>query len=179
MSNQFANIKSIKDAKQLSVFGIFLKEFFRLFGRHVIGRGPRVFFFRLSGIKVGKNTQLNGALQIMDANYKGIIEIGSYCAISPRVSLVAGSAPPFPHPDLPIESYPIKFGKIIIEDGVWIGTGAVILPGVTIGKHAIIGSNAVVHRNVPPYAIMFGLPAKRIAWRNIKGERVLETIKKV
>ena len=174
MKSRLHTDNHIEGTKVVGFWGMFLKEFYRLLGRTVIGRPPRVLLYRLSGIRIGKNTQINGALQIMDGRYKGLVEIGSYCAISPRVSLVPGSAPPFPHPELPIESCPIKFAKIVIEDGVWIGTGAVILPGVRIGKHAIIGSNSVVNRNVPPYAIMFGMPAKRIGWRNIRGKRVYD-----
>lgn len=51
-------------------------------------------------------------------------------------------------------------GPVIIEDGVWIGEGACILPGVRIGRHAIVGANAVVTRDVPPYTIVGGVPAR-------------------
>jgi len=55
---------------------------------------------------------------------------------------------------------PVKIG-----DDVWIGTRVVILPGVTVGHGAIIGASAVVTKDVPPYAIVAGVPAKVVKWR--------------
>lgn len=55
--------------------------------------------------------------------------------------------------------------QIEIEDDVWIGRRVIILPGVTIGKGAIIGAGAVVTKNIPPYAIGGGVPAKIIKYR--------------
>ncbi len=57
-------------------------------------------------------------------------------------------------------------GPVIIGDRVWIGTGAVILPGVTIGENAIIGANAVVTKDVPAYAVVGGNPARIIKYCN-------------
>jgi len=54
---------------------------------------------------------------------------------------------------------------VIIENDVWIGTGAIILKGVRIGRGAIIAAGAVVTRNVPPYSITGGIPAKLIKFR--------------
>jgi maltose O-acetyltransferase len=51
---------------------------------------------------------------------------------------------------------------ITVEDGVWIGGGAIILPGVTIGHYAVVGAGAVVTKNVQPYAVVGGNPAKFI-----------------
>ena len=51
-------------------------------------------------------------------------------------------------------------GPIRIEDGAWIGAGAIILAGVTVGQKSIVGAGAVVTRDVPPYAIVAGNPAK-------------------
>ena len=52
------------------------------------------------------------------------------------------------------------FGKVEIKEGAWIGSGAVILPGVTIGKNAIIAANAVVTKDVPAHYVARGVPAK-------------------
>ena len=54
----------------------------------------------------------------------------------------------------------VSKGPVIIEDNVWIGDKATVLPGVTIGKGAIVAANAVVTKDVPPYCIVAGIPAK-------------------
>lgn len=54
---------------------------------------------------------------------------------------------------------------VVIEDDVWIGTHSVILPGVTIGRGAVIGANSVVTKDVEPYSIVFGSPAKHYKYR--------------
>ena len=59
----------------------------------------------------------------------------------------------------------LEKGVIVIEDEVWIGTNAVIMSGVTIGKGAMIAAGAVVTRSVPPYAIVGGVPAKLIRYK--------------
>lgn len=58
-----------------------------------------------------------------------------------------------------------------IEDGVWIGEGAVILKGVNVGTRAVIGANAVVTKDVPPYAIVGGVPARVIRYIELDKEK--------
>ena len=53
-------------------------------------------------------------------------------------------------------------GPVIIEDNVWIGEGAMIMPNVHIGKGSIIAANSVVTKDIPPYSIAAGVPAKVI-----------------
>jgi len=61
-----------------------------------------------------------------------------------------------------------KEGKIIIQDDAWIGAGAIILPNVTIGKGAVVGAGAVVTKDVPPYTVVAGVPAKEIKKLDLK-----------
>jgi acetyltransferase-like isoleucine patch superfamily enzyme len=56
----------------------------------------------------------------------------------------------------------IEDAPIAIEDDVWIGAGAIILPGVTVGRGAVVAAGAVVTKSIEPYTIMGGVPAKQI-----------------
>lgn len=57
---------------------------------------------------------------------------------------------------------PLKYAPIFIDDGAHIGIGSIIMPGVTIGKGAVIGAGSVVTKDIPPYCIAVGVPAKVI-----------------
>ncbi len=61
--------------------------------------------------------------------------------------------------------------RVVIGHDVWIGHGAIILPGVKIGHGAVIAAGAVVTKNVEPYAVLAGVPAKRMKWRFVKSIR--------
>ena len=64
--------------------------------------------------------------------------------------------------DIPMDRQGFTYAKVVVEDDVWIGARVTILPGVTIGKGSIIGAGAVVARDIPPYSIAGGVPAKVI-----------------
>ena len=114
--------------------------------------------------------------------------IGKFCAISHGVILIPnnGHIPPLEYREYRVSNYPVaslsrhgwlqkyalteKRNFIIIGNDVWIGANAIILPGVTVGDGAIIGAGAVVTRDVPPYAIMVGVPAKILKYRYTKDD---------
>ena len=60
----------------------------------------------------------------------------------------------------PISKQPVTKKKIILEDEVWIGANSVIVAGVTVGKHAVVAAGSIVTKNVPPYTVVAGNPAK-------------------
>jgi acetyltransferase-like isoleucine patch superfamily enzyme len=76
----------------------------------------------------------------------------------------------------PISLQPVSKSQIVIEDEVWIGANSTVVAGVTIGRHSVIAAGSVVTRNVPPYSIAAGNPARIIkqynnetgAWEKVK-----------
>jgi maltose O-acetyltransferase len=82
--------------------------------------------------------------------------IGDRASISPRVTFVMHTQPNNSRIVPYVNSHK---GSIIIETDAWIGTGAVILPNVTIGEGAVVGANSVVTKSVAPYTVVGGVPA--------------------
>lgn len=131
----------------------------RLLANHCLIPQLRHRLFKLSGLRFGSKTYINMGLTIID-DYDNLVEIGSYVALSPNISLVASSTPN--NSCLAQGARYTKKSPIYIGDHTWVGTGAVVLPGITIGKMAIIGANAVVVTDVNDYEIVAGVPAKVI-----------------
>ena len=109
-------------------------------------------------IHLGKNAWqslfLSGHLYLQGGN--GIF-IGDNCLIAPGVKIVSADHDPETSDRGWVKEQPIRIGE-----GSWIGANAVILPGVMIGKHAVIGAGAVVTRDVPDRVIVAGNPARVI-----------------
>jgi len=91
----------------------------------------------------------------------GPVTIGNHVNLAQHVT-VTGLNHNFEDVSRRIDEQGVSTSPIVIEDDVWIGANSVILPGVTIGKHAVIGAGSVVSHNVPPYSICLGIPAKVI-----------------
>jgi acetyltransferase-like isoleucine patch superfamily enzyme len=94
----------------------------------------------------------------------GGIVIGNEVGIGPKVSILTSQHRPEEKHE-PVLFSKLEFLPVVLEDGCDIGVNATILPGVTIGKGAIIAAGAVVNRSVPPYEVWGGVPAKKIADR--------------
>jgi maltose O-acetyltransferase len=108
-------------------------------------------------VDIGQYTFI-GHKSIIIGGGDGYIRIGSFCDISSGVSIVSGT-----HIiDMDgIRSAGKGIGnEIVIEDGVWIGFGAIILPGVKIGYKSIVAAGSIVNKDVEPYSIVAGNPAK-------------------
>jgi len=71
----------------------------------------------------------------------------------------------------PISLQPTSTSPITIEDEVWIGANSVIVAGVTVGKHSVVAAGSIVTRDVPPYSIVAGNPAKLLKQYNPESEK--------
>lgn len=92
--------------------------------------------------------------------FAGKLRIGKHVSIAHKVLIMCDSGPSASK--LMQEVYPIIRGDVTIEDHVWIGTGVVIMPNVTIGRCSIIAANSFVSGNVEAYCLYGGNPAKKI-----------------
>jgi acetyltransferase-like isoleucine patch superfamily enzyme len=92
------------------------------------------------------------------------LSIGNYCMIGGGV-LICGVNHGHDIPNIPMRRQTFKAAPIVIGHDVWIGMGAIILPGVTIGDGAIVGAGAVVTSDVPPGSVVHGIPAKIVKSR--------------
>lgn len=139
-------------------------------------------------VKIGKYSY--GCYKI-DGSIAKDTEIGAFCSIAPGVRIGGMN-----HPTNFVSTHPFLYlknryfvdsdsngifengnKKVVIQDDVWIGQNAVILPGIKISKGAIIGAGAVVTRDIPPYSIAVGVPAKVIKKRF--GDDVIKELVKI
>ena len=105
-------------------------------------------------IRVGKNVFINFGCTFMD---RGGINIGDNVFIAPHVQLITENHLLERDKRMYISSSPINIGN-----NVWIGAGAIILPGVTIGENAVVGAGSVITKNVEKNTVVAGNPARTI-----------------
>lgn len=136
----------------------------------------RKLYLRMIGCKMGKgsfimkNNYIMNARQLTMGSYshinrdcivdaRGTITIGDNVSISHRVNIMTGGH------DARDAHFIGVFKPIVIEDYAWLGVGCTILQGVTVGRGAVVSAGAVVTKDVPPFAIVAGVPAKQIGER--------------
>ncbi len=110
-------------------------------------------------ISMGKHVAIDDGVYLYSA---AAITIGTKVAISREAFICTASH------DITKGCRPLKTAPIVIQDGVWIGARAIILPGVTIGEGAVVAAGAVVTKDVPAWHIVGGNPAKLIKVRELK-----------
>jgi len=111
---------------------------------------------------IGNNFTMNTNSQL-GASF-GEIVIGNDCAIAPNCVLRASNHT-FDNPNIPFRGQGHTYGEIIIEDDVWIASNCVVAANTRIGKSSVVGAGSVVTKDVEPYSVVGGVPAKLIKKR--------------
>lgn len=147
-------------------------KFWGLFLKRI---GPRVHI--MSGVKIMSPQKVTIGHDVLINNHTKIggqcgVTIGNYVLLGYNVNIVSENHA-YQDPKHPIMQQGFYGAPITIEDDVWVGANAVILPNVTIGRGAIVGANAVVTKDVKPYSIVGGVPAKVIKNRFNKAELLI------
>lgn len=91
----------------------------------------------------------------------GPVTIGSHVNLAQGITITALNHN-FDDSEKRIDQQGISTKEVVLEDDIWVGANAVILPGVTIGKHAVVAAGAIVTKDVPPHSLVAGVPAKVI-----------------
>jgi maltose O-acetyltransferase len=107
-------------------------------------------------VVIGDSSRINRRCTL---DVRGGLTIGENVSVSPEVMILTGSHD-MNHPGFALVDYPV-----VIEDFAWIGTRAMIMPGVTVGRGAVVAAGAIVTRDVAPMTVVAGSPARPVATR--------------
>ena len=161
----------------LRVFLLNLRDEIEVHRKCLVQEGAIIRIWKGGSINIGPGTEIMHGAVIL--TYGGRIAIGSNCSINPYCILyghggltignnvlIAGGSMLIPNnhvyrqPGIPIANQGNISKGIIVEDDVWIGHACSILDGITIGKGSVIAAGSVVNRDVPPYTVFGGVPAR-------------------
>jgi acetyltransferase-like isoleucine patch superfamily enzyme len=136
------------------------KKILKRWARNAFFPSARVSLLRLCGFSIGEDVYIADDLIVVEElSERGNITIGDRVSIAPRVTLVTSS---HPNHSRTRGFAPVAAGPIVIENDAWLGAGCVILPGVRIGRGAVVGANSVVAHDVPPLHVVAGQPARTV-----------------
>jgi len=121
-------------------------------GAGVVVRPP--FFCEYGAVSIGDGTFVNVGAVFLDVAQ---VTIGAACQIGPRVQLLTASHPIDPGPRRAGWEYG---APVTLADNVWLGAGAIVCPGVTVGADTVVGAGAVVTRDLPAGVVAAGVPAR-------------------
>ena len=134
------------------------------YGRHLahVGRNLTMMsgakIFEPSSVTIGDDVGINIGV-IIDPMEGGRIEIGNSIGIGPYCVLRSADHG-FSDPNVTFRKQPHVGGTIVIEDDVWLGSHVVVTRNVRIGRGSVIGAHSVVTKDIPPYSIAMGVPAR-------------------
>ena len=117
--------------------------------------------FVANRVSIGNNVKIQNNVSIFD---EVTLEDDVFCGPSMVFTNIINPRAAVPRKD--------KYLPTLVRQGASIGANATILCGLTIGEHAFIAAGAVVNRNIPPFALMVGVPAKQIGWMSRYGEQI-------
>lgn len=148
-------------------------------GGYIPSHNIRRLLYRMAGIHIGKGSTLHTGIRFYDPRNIRIGEdsiIGENTVLDGRDEIMIGDHVDIASDvmvynsqhDINSESFAATHSPVCIEDYTFIGPHAILLPGVTIGKGAVVGAGAVVTKDVPPFAIVGGVPAHTIGERTLK-----------
>jgi maltose O-acetyltransferase len=136
------------------------KRILKLLARHVPAHQLRRLLLSAAGYHIGHPVFIGEELIIKDELHdRGMVTIGDRVAIADRVTLVVSSNANFS------EIRPLigdVHAPIELADDAWLGTGAIILPGIRVGKGAVVGAGSIVTADVPDFTVVAGNPARAL-----------------
>lgn len=133
--------------------------FLQLYGFYIFGKPVGVLgFFRVgnkSNISIGDYCGINSGVYILGHTK---VVIGNYVVLSVDAKILDAGLDLTDYVDIKLPQH--ISSPVVIEDGVWIGAGAIILAGITVGKKSVVAAGSVVTKDVPPGVVVAGNPAK-------------------
>lgn len=115
-------------------------------------------YYRKKGLQISNDCRLMGMPFWGSEPY--LISIGKHVTISGRVTFITHDGATFVFRHLPKYQEVTKFGRITIHDNCFIGFGAILLPGISIGPNSVVAAGSIVASNVPPNTVVGGNPAR-------------------
>ena len=163
---------------------LFVNRWFHTYGKNCkVRRYTRMDLLPFNNFELGSNSTIenfctinNGVGEVHIGNYTligmgnvviGPVSIGNNVILAQNI-VISGLNHEYQDVTKPIHEQPVTTAKITIEDECWIGANAVVTSGVTIGKHSVIAAGSVVTKDIPPFSVAVGNPARVIKQYNIQ-----------
>ena len=148
-------------------------RFVKLIAHYYTDARVRKLYWARLGITMGEGTFANLGLQLASADCEPRVQIGNHVSLAPNILFIVNASANNGveiNTLAYVQEHLTRTENIVVEDEAWIGANVTVMPGVRIGRCAVIGAGSVVTQSVSPYTVWAGAPARCI--RNLKtGER--------